>query len=157
MALADAMQALLHVASNSLPFSDTAVNEPVYSSVSFTWGYPNEDAQAYTVALVPNGGRFRRLELGSVAQERKPNITVLILTPYVIEARRICQKLREVWIADMDWTAFDYTGTLSFGDVGAGYLRETGLIKDLTFTEATGAPWENLKRLQFNVSPRIRD
>ena len=58
-----------------------------------------------------------------------------------------------MWQADFDCAAAGV-----FGTVGTGYLRDTGKIKYMEYTEPVAAPWnEKLHRVIFSINVRFND
>lgn len=150
--LVDVVGALLYVAKNTIPFSGS---NALYSSVNFRRGYPFGNLETPTVALYTVGGQNYAKGLGTVRQWREPIVTVDILTENDLEAGRIAEKLRQVWQAD-----FDCDGSGAVGDIGNGYLRETGKIKDIGFSEAVIADWDEkgrVSRRTMDITVRFGD
>jgi hypothetical protein len=149
MALVTAIEALLHVAKGSSPFTTA---HAFYSTVDFVFGYPSSDAAIPSVAVYPAGGNANARELGSVDQDRYPTLQVSVLTRYKTEAFRLIEKVTEAWKQD-----FNCEGGGSLGSIGKGYLRVSGELKNIQFSEPVEAEWENASRLVSEISLWIRD
>jgi len=140
-----AINALLHVAQNTDPFDSGFAGDgaAVYTATKLVSGFPlGEDVEVTTVALYELGGPSMPQGLGTVKQWRRPTIRVDVLSEYETYARRILDKLRQAWIND-----FDAVGAGSEGDVGVGYLRVTGEIKYIEFSEPRRTDWDGQGRI----------
>jgi hypothetical protein len=152
MELPDVITALLYVADNSSPFNGT---HALYKNVLFKRGYPLGDMKTPTVALYVSGGNNVATGLGTVRQWRTPTISVDVLAENDLEAERIAEKLRDVWQAD-----FDCDGTGTVGTVTNGYIRETGGVKNIEFSEPRIAPWDDAGRVNrrtFEITVKFKD
>jgi len=152
--LPDAINALLHVAVNSSPFNLSGSN-PLYEAVKFKSGFPRGSMETPTVALYEFGGANQPQGLGTIKQWRDPTIRVDVLAETGLDALRIIEKLRDAWRAD-----FDCEGSGDVGDVGNGYVRETGTVKSVGFAEPRDAPWDDVGRVKrkiFDLTIRFGD
>lgn len=136
----DVVTALLHVASNTAPFNGS---HALYSVVKFKRGYPLGSMEVPTVAISGFGGNGRRRGLGTEDEWRLPRYALDVLAADPVAASRIYEQLRKAWQADLN-----AEGAGSEGDVGVGYLRRTGLIKNFAVSEPTPASWDSAGRVR---------
>lgn len=90
-----------------------------------------------TVYLYKTGGQPDRKGLGFSQQWRFPRVRCDILCSAYDQAEQTWEKLRALWIADMEHTPV-------VNAVGQGYLRATGGLKGIDIGESASAPWEDL-------------
>lgn len=150
--LVESINALLHVAENTDPFNGA---DGFYSLCKFKSGYPKGEMETPTVALHVQPGRNQAQGLGTVDQWRFPSVRCDVLTETELEAMRTVEKLRAAWQRDFNCEAGGVVGT-----VGTGYLRETGEIKNLKFTEAQRGPWDDagqVVRFFFDLELEVGD
>ena len=148
----DVVAALLYVATNTDPFNGS---HALYGAVKLKRGYPLGEMETPTVALYEFGGTGMPRGLGTIKQNREAVGRVDVLAETSMDGARIVEKLRNVWQAD-----YDCDGSGAVGDVGNGYMRETGGVKDLLFSEPAPLEWDSnldVKRLVFDVTVKFRD
>jgi hypothetical protein len=153
----DVVSALLYVAQNTDPFQSSYIGNgaDLYTAVKFVRGYPLGETETPTVALEVTSGPNRPTGLGTVRQYRRPTIVVHVLTETEMESQRIVEWLRQAWQADFDVDAGAGTGA-----VGDGYLRLTGNVGYVWFSESQIAPWDEAGRINrriFNVEVFFAD
>ena len=150
----DVVAALLYVVDNSSPFNLDGSN-PLYESVKLKRGFQRGEMETPTVALYPFGGGGQRKGQGTVDQWRTSTIRCDVLTETYMDGMRIVEKVRAAWQSDFNCEANDIVG-----EVGTGYVRETGGVKDIQFAEPRELPWDEKKsvvRLSFDITVKFGD
>lgn len=125
-----AQSALIAVA--QVPF--TALGEPL-SLTQFEKSYPTDNLKLNRVAIWLTGGASQAKGLGKTAQWRRPRFRVDVFMGAIDWAETAVQTLRAAWITDLEFTPIANVA-------GQGYLRWTGGIKGIEFTEPRATTFE---------------